>query len=160
MARSTPATIILKGRELVVYIEGTAGGAITPGHLVQIGSDGLMVVHATAGGSSPGGLFALEDDARGKGITDAYDSTTNKNVLVGVCNRGVEIYAILTTSQTVVIGDALESAGNGTLRKHVPQTSVAATSPGVAVRTGTVVARAIEAVTTTGTVARIQVRVA
>jgi len=160
MARTTPATILLKGREhQVVYIEATAGGTITPGHLVQIGSDGLVVVHAAAGGSAPGGMFALEDDAQGRGITDTYDSTTNKNVLIGVCGRGAEVYAILTTSQTVAIGDALESAGNGTLRKHVAQTTVGAQSPGVGARSGQIVGRAIDAVTTTASVARIQVRV-
>lgn len=159
MAASTPSTIILKNQQLVGYLEATAAGTITPGHLVMYGSAGTVTVHNTAGGSSPGGMFAVEDDAQGRAIADTYDSTTYKNVRIAVCGRGVEVYAILAASQTIVIADALESAGDGTLRKHVAQTSIAATSPAVAARSGQIVGRAIEAVTTTGSTARISVRI-
>jgi hypothetical protein len=159
MVASTPHTIILKEAEHVMFKEHVAGGAITPGHLIALNSSGLVVVHPTAGGSAPERLFAFEDDLRGKGIDDAYDSTTNKNVRCGVCQPGVEVYAWLATSQTITIGDLLESNGNGQLKEHLAQQGPQATSPAVGIRTQQVVARALEAVTTTGTAARIKVRV-
>lgn len=156
MAKSAPTTIILKAEQHMVQNEAVAGGAITPGHLVALNTSGQVVVHPTAGGTSPEKAFAIENDARGHGITDAYAS--GDRVRYAVCPPGVEVYAILTTSQTITVGDVLESAGNGTLRERVAQTSVGATSPAVAVR-DPAIATAIEAVTTTGSTARIKVRV-
>ena len=160
MAQSTPKTIILKGAERCMQVEYQAGGTITPGHLVALNSSGALVVHPTAGGTAPERMFALEDDAQGRGISDNYDSTTYKNVRAMVCPPGTEVYAWLAANAAIAIGDKLESAGNGQLREHVGQQSPI-TSPGVAVRTGQVVAVALEAKDSTSPVGvtRIKVRV-
>ena len=79
-----------------------------------------MVVHATAGGSCQK-LFALEDELQGKIVTDAYSS--GDIVQFHVAQRGDEVQAILKASENVAIGDALESAGDGTLQKYVANTA-------------------------------------
>jgi hypothetical protein len=98
-------------------------------------------------------MFALEDELQGKEIGDNYSS--GNRVLYGVFRTGEEINAILATSQTIVIGDLLESAGNGYLRKHSPDPE---DSEFRAVQQG-ILARAMEAVTTTGAVARIRAEI-
>jgi hypothetical protein len=102
--------------------EKEAGGGITPGMLVQRESDDTVVVHAVAGGSvAP--LFALEDENQGNDIADAYVSGDVVKLWRPV--PGEQVYAFLDNSGTaVVIGDFLESAGNGKLRKQEgPQSS-------------------------------------
>lgn len=161
MAQSTPETIILEGAERCIQYEATAGGTITPGHLVALNSAGAVVVHPTAAGAAPERAFALEDDAQGRGITDAYDASTYKSVRYAICPPGTKIYAIISpVTQSIAIGDKLESAGNGMLREHVPQVGADATSPAIGVRVGQIVAVALEAVTVTSpaTGARCRVR--
>lgn len=144
-------TILLKGDPL--RKEGKAGGAITPGHLIVENSSGNLVVHPTAGGNAQA-LIAIEDALQGKEISGAY--AANNRVQYVALRPGDEFYAILTTSQTIAIGDFLESNGDGTFRKHTPPTEA---SNGVMSATElyykAIVARAREAKTTTGTVARI-----
>lgn len=110
---ATPKTILLKGDGL--YKEALAGGAITPGHLIDRNSSNRFVVHATAAGNAYP-MFALEDEAQGKDITDAYASGEIVNAVIP--QKGAEIYAIVAAAApAIVIGDELESAGNGTVRK-------------------------------------------
>jgi len=144
MAKTAPETIVLKGAEHVIQNEATAGGTIKPGHLIALGSAGTVAVHAVAGGSAPEKAFAFEDDGQGRGIDDAYDSTTHKNVRYGLCAPGVEIYAWLKDAEIAVIGSKLESAGDGSLKVHDPQDGTFA-SPAVGVRTGQVIAVALQA---------------
>jgi len=133
-------------------LEKVAAGAITPGHLVKVTSSDAFIVHPTVGGAVIP-IFALEDELQGKVITDAYASTDR--VQANICQRGDEVNAILATSQTIIIGDYLESAGDGTLAKAQAQGSV---SDGESYP-NRIVATATEAVTTTGAVARICVRI-
>jgi hypothetical protein len=146
-----PNVIILKGEPL--RDEFTAGGAVTPGHLVDPQAG---VVHATADGNAEK-CFALENPwvetaAGSKSIDEAYSS--GDTVLCGYFNAGDVVYAILAASMTIAAGDALASAGDGTL-----QTVTAAAATTQAER-DSIVAYAEEAVTTTTATARIKVRVA
>lgn len=100
--------------------EAVANAAITPGHLIERMTTGKMRAHATAGGNVVPVMFALEDSLQGNEITTAY--TANNQMFFIVPLPGDEIYAILANGENVAIGDDLESAGDGTLRKHVPQT--------------------------------------
>lgn len=137
-------TILLKGDPL--RKEGKAGGTITPGQLIKENSSALLIVHAQAGGPAQA-WFATEDALQGNDISDDYSS--GNRVQFVAARPGDEIYAILATSQTVAIGDLLESAGNGNLRKH-----------GGNMESGDcILAVAREAVTTTGAVARIVVEI-
>ena len=145
-------TIALKGD--FIRKEAVAGGAITPGMLVQ-GFPGSTVVHGTAAGNARK-AFALENDLVGKGVTDAYAS--GETVQVGVFASGAEVYAILNTGQNVTaIGTALVSAGNGRLQAFVPINTDASNVP---IPTDNIVAYALEAVNATSAAARIKVEVA
>lgn len=132
--------------------EVLAAGTITPGMLIAIGTAGTALAHASASGNAQK-MFALEDELQGHEIGDNYSS--GNRVLYGVFRNGEEVNAILATSQTIVIGDLLESAGNGYLRKHVPDPE---DSTFQKVQQG-IVARAMEAVTTTSAVSRIRVEI-
>ena len=122
--------------------EKLAGGAITPGHLVMRNSADAVVVHATSGGeTSP--LFAKEDVYQGRTIDDAYAS--GEPVQLHHAGSGDVINCILATSQTIVIGDDIMSNGNGQVAKKTS--------------TNWIIGKAIEAVTTTGTAARLAIRI-
>lgn len=150
MASSTPNTIVLKGTG--VRKERLAGGTITPGHLVAVNTSDAAVVHPTAGGNARK-AFAVENDLIGNGIGDNYSS--GDTVQFEVFKSGDEVYALVPAgAQAIVIGDALESNGDGTLQKE-----------GSATATGDndiVVGYALEAVDNSGggAVARIKIEVA
>lgn len=136
--------------------EGAAGGAVTPGHLVKENSSNAIVVHSTPGGSAVP-LFAKENSDIGDGIDTAYASADR--LLYYHCRPGDEVNAILSTSQTIVAGDFLESAGDGTLRKHTPDTVDTTASVTATIVDRAIVAVAREGKTTTSAVARIRVAV-
>jgi hypothetical protein len=108
-------TILLKGS--AVHDERLANAAITPGYLIEVMSTGKVRKHATAGGNVfP--RFAFDN------MVDDIDTdyAANDTVIYGVPERGANIYALLpAAAAAVVIGDLLESNGDGTLRKHDPQ---------------------------------------
>jgi len=142
-------TIILKGSG--VRKEALASGSVTPGHLLQLTSAGAFIVHQVAKGIGRA-LFAVEDDLQGNGIDDVYATTTL--VQANIMQKGDVVNAILATSQTIVRGDYLESAGNGQLQKLTAASQLTSgnytyTPAGVAI------AVAVEDVTTTSAVKRI-----
>lgn len=145
MASNTLRTIVLKAGEAGIgdgHEELVAAGAIKPGHLVVIGSANTVTVHAAAGGITLR-HFAKEDSYQGKTIDDAYAS--GDPVMVHKAKRGDIINCILTTSQTIIIGDEIMSTGDGTVSKKTAALDI--------------IGKAREAVTTTGTVARIAVEI-
>lgn len=152
---ASPKTVILKGDP--IRKEGIAHAAITPGHLLNFYTDGTLQAHATAGGNAAP-RFAVEEDFVGDDITTAY--AAGDQVQYIVARPGDEVYAILTTSQTIKKGDALESAGDGTLRKHTAQAVAESGSASYTIYTDAVVGYAAEDLTTTSAAARIRVEVA
>ena len=135
---TTPKTIMLRGSPIAS--EGTVTGAvITPGMAVT--PSGANVARSGANAVSPG--FAREADLVGRGIDDDY--AVGERCLYWTPRKGDWFYAILGTSQEIAAGASLSTGANGVL---VAQTS-----------TNPTVARALEAVTTTGEVARIKVEV-
>ncbi len=111
-------TIKLKNY-LNIFEEYEAGGDITPGHLVKLGSDSKVVVHDSTQLAIP--MFAVEDALQGNGIDDAYKS--GDPVQVWIPQRGDQAYALLHhDSATVNPGDFLMSAGDGELTKFDAQT--------------------------------------
>ena len=99
-----------KGR----HEEAKAGGAIRPGDLIKLNSDGEVVIHATAGGSSEV-AFALEDALQGKSITQSY--AEDDVVSYVLADRGDVVFSYLSWGENVAIGDFLSSNGDGALRK-------------------------------------------
>jgi len=141
-SNDTPKTILLKGNP--IRKEGAAGGAITPGHLLKRTSTGTFVVHDSAD-AAVAKAFALEADLIGNGIDDAY--AADDQVQVAYCRPGDEIYALLPAAAgAVVVGNFLQSNGNGCLKMLAG---------------GTPIAVALEAVDNSGgaTPARIKVEV-
>jgi hypothetical protein len=122
--KTTPRTILLVGKEHCIMKELVAAGTITPGHLVTITSAGKWAVHGTAGGNPGYKAFAVEADLNGKGIDDNY--VANDWAYAWFTQPGVEINALVAAAATAIaVGDYLESAGNGTLRKLASGTPVA-----------------------------------
>lgn len=95
--------------------EKLAAGTITPGMLVKRTSADAVVAHSLAGGPVHA-IFALEDENQGNDIADNYASGALVKLWLPV--HGEQVYAIAATSgNTIAIGDFLESAGDGRLRK-------------------------------------------
>ena len=103
---------------LKIQDEFTATAAvIKPGMLLQFHTDGKVKAHATANGDVTSKMFALEDELQGKEISNAYDASAK--IQVWTATSGDYVYALLADGESVQIGDALESNGDGYLRKHV-----------------------------------------
>ncbi len=142
MAR-TPAgsrKVVLKGTG--IRNEDDAGGAITPGHLLDFDGSGDVVVHPIAGANAAP-RFAVEQDLLGQDIDNAYAS--GDNVMHETLHVGQQVNALVADGAAAITkGDFLESAGDGTLRSIV---DVAQGSPQpVLVPTRNVVAQALETV--------------
>ena len=149
-------TILLKGRG--TRLEMVSGGTITPGDLVMVNSSNLLVRHSTAKGQAMP-AFAVENDLEGKTIDDNY--VVNDYVQSEIMRTGDEILArVAASASAIVIGDFLESAGDGTLRKLTPS-SQSGTTPFAVTPAGLAVAQAIEAVDNSagGSAVRIKVRI-
>ena len=72
--------------------EALSAGAITPGHLIELNSAGDAVVHNSAGAPTRK-LFALENVATAKTISDAY--VDNETVRYLEAKRGDVVYGWL-----------------------------------------------------------------
>ena len=148
-------TVILK-RYNDVQFEAIAHEAITPGSLVEVMSTGKIKNHATAQGNAIP-YFVIEDAIMGKTIDDNVAQGDLARVMVA--GRGDEVNAILNTSQTIVVGDLLASAGDGTLEEFTAIKCDSNASAGAVTTPLQAVAVALEAVTTTSATKRIKVRI-
>lgn len=130
MASNTYKVIALKGTP--VEFERKSMEAITPGHLVQPHTDGLLKKHATAAGNAAK-TFALETKTPATDITgNAIDAAwaSGDRVQYGAFSSGSVVNALLAASATaVVVGNPLESAGDGTLRLHSAPANLSAAAP-------------------------------
>lgn len=97
-----------------VIEEFEAGGTIYPGMLVKLNSDNEVIAHDSAGARALM-MVALENELEGQDIDTAY--AEGDPVQVWVPYRGDNAYMVLADGQNIAIGDMLESAGNGYLRK-------------------------------------------
>jgi hypothetical protein len=88
--------------------------AITPGHLLELTSAGLAQKHHTAGGAVLPAMFAVEDELQGGGIDNAFD--VSSKLQCWIPTRGDQVYAFLKDGENAIIGEALVSAGDGTLK--------------------------------------------
>ena len=154
MAASTPGTIVLKGMEQSIRHEAKAGGAIMPGMLVMLNATAAdtVVVHNADVIGTPWCGIAIEDDAQGRGITDAYDATTYKEVVYMAMSRGSEVYALLADGVSVAKGAVLGSNGDGALDAAV------VTSPAIGEPVFGIALEAVDARSPAGN-SRIKVRV-
>lgn len=102
-----------------IQVEGTVGAvALTPGMLVAYDSSAELIAHGSAGGNAQR-LFVRENEFVGDGIDD--DIAIGDTVQLAYFPPGGLVNSILKDGQTIIKGDAMESNGDGKLRKHVPQ---------------------------------------
>lgn len=136
MASTASNTVLLKGDPMVK--EAPAAAAIKPGYLVFRNSSNKFAKHATAGGFCPP-FFALEKAFLGYEDNPTIDTqyAADDQVAAAVCRAGDEVYALLAAAApAVAIGDLLESAGDGTLRKVVNLTHAVGTADGTVADVG------------------------
>lgn len=134
--------VTLKGHPQVNE-DGSATTTIVPGYLVQGVSS--VAPHATAGGNNPRAI-ALEKSEMGTGIDSTFSGTNSgtgspnyasgDKVKVGVFAPGMRFVGWINSGQVISENSFLESAGDGTFRIF---------------GSGTVLARALEAVTASAT---------
>jgi hypothetical protein len=133
-------TIFVKGNK--IRKEALAGVAINPGYLVELQSDGTLDPHDTAATNATP-TIAVENEVFGDDRTVAY--AIGDNVLYEYMSPGSEVYLVLAAAAVaVVVGDFLESAGDGTVRKLTARAATAESA------TRSIVAKAIEAVDNSG----------
>lgn len=95
--------------------EDIAGGALTPGHLVEKyndSGDAKLRVHQTQGGFAERAV-AVEDALQGREIDTAY--AADERVTYKLFATGSVAYLYLKAGQNVALGDKLISNGDGTL---------------------------------------------
>ena len=149
-----PTTIVIEPADGNALIrEELAVAAFSAGHLLEKVAAGYQK-HSTAAGNAQK-LFAVENLADAGGIDRAY--VAGETARAVYAKRGDKIYALVpAAAPAIVVGDALESNGDGTLRKAVADTATDTT------QRDAIVAYAAEAVNNSGggAEARIQVEVA
>src|SRR3990170_7472075 len=147
-------TVVLKGDP--VRKEGVAAEAVTPGHLIEFvpsGADaGKLRKHASAG-QNAAHMFAVEEEFVGDDIDTAY--AASDTVQYVAARPGDEVNALVAAAAAAIVkGNFLESAGNGTVRKHtVPSQAVnegGTNSYTITQYTRAVVGQALEAVDNSG----------
>jgi hypothetical protein len=155
MASSTPKTILLEvnGAERPIFEKLVVTTAVTPGDLLSISTAGKVAPYNGAAGAT-NKMFALENPYAATSTSAAID----QDYAVGDLCRfvfaqpGDLVYAWLADSQTATIGSPLVST---TTAGHLGVGTVDAS-----LVEGALVGFADEAVTTSGAVARIKVRIA
>ena len=101
--------------------EAIAHAVITPGMLIERLSTAKVQAHSSAGANQEWS-FALENELEGQGIDDDY--AADDIVQYKFFRRGDIVNALLADdSAAVVIGDLLESNGDGALKKYVADTA-------------------------------------
>lgn len=131
-----------------------AASAVVPGMLVEETSTGELQEHSTAAANAQK-LFALANLTNAGTIDTVYP--VGALALYGAAHSGQQANALLAAAAPAIVqGDALESAGDGTLRKAVAD---AATDTA---QRDAIVGYAMESVDNSGggTTVRIRVRVA
>lgn len=151
----TPQTIELNagiaGEPIIDEKKAAAATAITPGYLIEELAAGTVQEHSSAGDKAQK-MFAMPNVANGGTIDDDY--VVAETVRYGIFSRGQEVFALLAASAAaIVIGDSLESSGDGTLRKVVTDAATDDTE-----RDSTV-AYAIEAVDNSGGGGEVRIKV-
>jgi hypothetical protein len=116
ITRFDPNTVFLGGKREQIG-DLAASEAITPGHLVDRFNNAGVIrwrKHATASIACAKAV-ATEHAMANKGVDDAY--AANDLVEVSILSPGAVAWMFIASGQTIVAGDKLESAGDGTLKK-------------------------------------------
>jgi hypothetical protein len=116
ITRNNPGTVFLGGDRTQIG-DFAVSEAVTPGHLVErFNSAGVWrwrkhtITTATA---SPAAV-ATDQAMVNKGVDDVYAIADLAEV--SVLHKGATAWMLIASGQTIVAGNRLESAGDGTLR--------------------------------------------
>ncbi len=115
ITRSNPNTVFLGGERVQVN-DLAASEAITPGHLVDSFNSGGVHRWRKAATASLGyaKAVATEQSMLNKGVDDAY--AANDLVEVSILSPGATAWMFIASGQTIVHGNKLEAANDGTLK--------------------------------------------
>lgn len=104
----------IAGQPIIAEALASAATTIIPGHLIEVTTAGTVQEHSTAAANAEK-LIALADPTLGATIADIYAAASL--VRYGAFRTGQRVKMRLAASAAaIVIGDALESAGDGTVR--------------------------------------------
>lgn len=113
MSRTDPKTIDLDNMSVGEEYLVTSGSSY-PGMLVELLSTGKVELHGTALGAAEC-MILKEDALQGNTVDDAYSA--DDLAFVAIIPPGCRFYGMVASGETIVIGDKLESAGDGTFQK-------------------------------------------
>lgn len=118
MASSTPHTIAVQTHGALFRKEALAGGAITPGHLVQFDASNELVVHASAAAVLQGKKIALESPTPDSATAWSIDVAIADGDRAYYCDAqpGERFYMWLDAGENAALNAQLQSAGNGALQ--------------------------------------------
>lgn len=105
--------------------EKQVAATVTPGMLVERTSADKVQAHSVAGGAV-NCLIAIEDENQGNGIDDNYTSTLPDTAKLWHPQKGDQVNMLLddaSAATALVIGDKVESAGDGRVRKYAPSSA-------------------------------------
>lgn len=108
-----------------VTTAGTGGSlipsvsVITPGMLIErYAAAGVTLFRPHSVSGNNGETFAIEASMLNKGVADSYAAADMLEAVIA--HQGATIWALVATAApAIAIGDKLESAGDGTLRKYI-----------------------------------------
>jgi hypothetical protein len=107
--------VVVIGPENPVYGEKKSSEAITPGHLVETASTGLLKKNTRADATATT-MVAVENTIYGKGIDDVWAS--GELVLYQHLTPGCEFMALVAAAApAIAVGDILVAVSGGTVAK-------------------------------------------
>lgn len=119
MANTVYNTIAVEYNDPLNRLERVSGGAITPGHLLQINASEQVIVHAVAAGALPSKLIAIETQTPDASTTAQIDiEYASGDIVYHVQGeQGNVLNMWLSAGESTTFGITyLQSAGDGTLQ--------------------------------------------
>lgn len=113
ITRTNPNTIFLGGDRTQIG-DLAVSEAITPGMGVERFNSGGVIRFRKATAALAGILVATEQSMLNKGVDDDY--AANDLAEVSALHKGATAWMLIASGQNIAAGNALEHAGNGTLR--------------------------------------------
>ena len=121
-------TIIVRGNATEQHDEAIANGAINVGNLVELQSTGKVRKNAAGAGVVAPVTVAVEDDMQGNGIDDAYADAALVQYVHARPGDHINLVCV-DGGSAIVIGDKIEPAAAGEVRKAATSSSGALSNP-------------------------------
>lgn len=148
--------IVLEGNPMTIEAQAKTAEAIKPGYLLKRDANGQFIKHAVAGGNAQLILATERSSGLTRALTTAFP---DGETVVGAINPRKGQGVLAAGAAAIAVDDPLESAGNGTLRKHTPQTVNEGGTASVTIQSDAIVAYAEEAVDNSGGAGEVFIKV-